>query len=328
MTTLAPNTTVTRVLTAVLAVAIGVALTRAQSKEFYAKQTELRKQAAAEQQAAGLAGSANTKKLFAAHPTPEIAFAAPVVIAPGTTASLSFSGKFSDKTTFISGSESVVLSNVIVAPNSFKASATTTAGIGPQWARVYAFAPVSGAETWTPVFIGAPQAYTLTAKNGWTITLTPTAKQFTFAEFDAKVPYRAEFFKPGEQAFFEKTTGTLTLNASDSQASSYTFMMSSGNQGASMAEVLELTERMMALMKAGKTSGKEFAGLQTKLDAAQDRMTKDMEAQMADPKAFERKRDEFGCETINLFPKGAGLTGNINCGKNLGSLQVTGTLRQ
>ena len=169
--------TMTRLLLAALAVTAAFAMTRAQSNEFYTKRTAIRRQAEADQRAQGLAGNANLKKLFAAFPTPEIAMTAAVRMAPGATAPLSFKGRFSDKTTFLSGNEVLTLADVVVAPNVFKATATIKAGVSPQWARVYAIAPVSAGETWAPVFVGTPQAYTLTsAKNGWTIQLTPRSR--------------------------------------------------------------------------------------------------------------------------------------------------------
>ncbi len=309
----------------VLTVAVGAALTRAQSKEFYAKRAELQKQAQAARQAAGLDGSANMKKLYAAHPTPEITFKAPIVMASGASVAVSFGGKFSDQTTFLSGSDALTLSDAVVGPNSFKATATAAAGAGPQWARVYAIAPVSAAEDWAPIFIGAPQAFTLAAKNGWTIKLTPEAKQFRVTETEASAAYKAEYFKAGAQTPFETTTGSLSLHASNTEATSYTFMMQSGNQGSAMAEMERLTQRMAELMKAGKLEGKEMADIQKKMEVVQERMMKEMQAQIADPAAMQRKQDDFGCGSIFLYPKAGGITtGSISCGKNVGSsLEVT-----
>jgi hypothetical protein len=313
----------TRVLLAALAVTAAFAITRAQSNEFYTKRTALRRQAEADQRSQGLAGPANRAKLFSTFPTPEVTLAAAVRMAPGATAPLAFKGKFSDKTTFLSGNDVLTLSDIVVAPNSFKATATVKAGVGPQWARVYAIAPVSGGETWTPIFIGTPQAYTLTAaKNGWTIQLTPDAKDFAVDTREAKVGYKAEYFKRGETKPFETATGTLTLNASNMDGS-LSFSMQAGNQGSAMAEMEKISLRMGELMKAGKYDSKELADLQKKMEVVQERMMKEVQAQMADPAAVQKKQDDFGCSSIYVSQGTAGLRGNVSCGKNVGSLDLT-----
>jgi hypothetical protein len=314
------------VLLAVLAVSATFAITRAQSNEFYTKRTALRRQAEADQRAQGLFGDANRKKLFATYPTPEVTLAA-IRMAPGATAPLALKGKFSDKTTFLSGNEVLALSDIVVAPNAFKATATVKAGVSPQWARVYAIAPVSGGESWAPIFIGSPQAYTLTAaKNGWTIQLTPDAKDFTVDSREAKVGYKAEYFKRGEAKPFETATGTLTLNASD-MGGSLSFSMQAGNQGSAMAEMERLGQRMGELMKAGKYDSKELADLQKKMEVAQERMMKEVQSQIADPAAMQKKQDDFGCSSIYLSPGATGLKGNVSCGKNVGSLDLTVTVK-
>jgi hypothetical protein len=310
----------------VLAVTLVAAAVRAQSPAFYAKRTEIQRQAAADREQAQLSGNANQKKLFTLHPTPEIPLAKPVAMAAGSTAPLSIVGKFSDKTTFVSASDGVELTNPVVAANSFKATLSAAAGLPPGWGRIYAFAPVSGAEAWTPaVFIGAPPTFNLNAKNGWTIKLAPQTPAFAFPEpGTATVVYKAEFYKPETTTPFETTTGSLTIEAEGS-VGAYTFMMSAGGSGAAMAEVLQLGEKMGVLMKAGKFGGPELTALQKKLEAAQDRYTKETDAQMKDPAAFQKKQDDFGCGTLNLFISKGQISGNVNCGKNVGSsLSFTG----
>jgi hypothetical protein len=309
-----------------LTLAALVAITRAQSSGFYAKRTEIQNQAKAEQQAAGLAGSANRKALYTQFPTPEIALGAPVVVAPGQPVPLQLTGKFSEKTTFVSGSDRLVLSGVTVAAGKLTATAHAPQTPLPGWARIYAFSPVSAAETWTPVFVGTvPPAVTLTASNGWTITLTPDAPKFAITSRDAKVGYKAEFYKPGEARPFETTSGTLTLDANNTSASLH-FGMQPGNQGSAMAEMQQLSARMGELMKAGKYTGKEMQDLQKKLEVTQERVTKELEAQIKDPAAMQRKQDDFGCGSISLEADGANVKGGVSCGKNVGSLQLKGTV--
>jgi hypothetical protein len=309
-----------------LALALVAAAVRAQSTAFYAKRTEIRRQAAEARTQAQLNGDANQKKLYTLYPSPEIVLAKPVVVAAGSTAPLSIVGKFSDKTMFVSATDGVDLTNAVVAANSFKATVSAAAGLPPSWARIYAFAPVSGAEAWTPaIFVGSPRTFSLTATNGWTIKLAPEKPAFAFSKpGTADATYKAEFYKAGATTPFETTTGSLTIEA-ESSPGSYTFFMSAGSSGSAMAEVQALSEQMGALMKAGKFGGPELEAIQKKMEAAQDRMMKDMEAQIKDPALAQKKQDDFGCGTINVFITRGAVSGNVSCGKNVGSsLNFTG----
>jgi hypothetical protein len=304
---------------------VAAALVRAQSSGFQAKRAELRKQAEAAQQAEGLAGTANRKALFAKYPTPEITLARPLVLAPGGTGALSVPGKFAPGTAVFAGSDAITLADVVVAAASVKASVTAKAGLPPQWARVYALAPVSLAETWTPVFIGSPPAFSLTASNGWTVKVTPEAKAFTVSEREARVSYKAEYFKPGETTPFQTASGPLEIGANSEMPGRYNLMLGAGQAGSAMEEYQELSKKMVAMMQAGKVGTKEFDALQKRAEAAQARWMKEMEVQVADPASMQKKQDDFGCETISLTVDGARVTGSVSCGKNVGTLQVTGT---
>ena len=321
-----PGRTLYAVTLVVLASALVASAVRAQSTKFDARRTEIRRQAAADRAEAQLNGNANRQKLFGLYPTPEIPLAKAVVMAAGSTATVSITGKFSDKTTFVSRNDGVELTNMVVATNSFKATATAAADLPPQWGRIYAYAPVSEAETWVPaVFVGSPLTFNLAAANGWTIKLAPQATSFGFTKpGTATVTYKAEFFKPDTTTPFETTSGTLTIEA-ESTPGSYSFMMSAGQSGTALGDMMELSEKMNVLMKAGKFSGPEMTAIQKKLEAAQDRYGKEMEAMVKDPAAMQKKQDDFGCGSIYLTIRSGQVTGNVNCGKNVGSsLKVTG----
>lgn len=308
-----------------LVVLVAAAFVRAQSSGFEATRTELRRQAQAAQQAEGLAGNANRKALFAKYPTPEIALAKSLSLRPGAAAPLSLTGKFAPGTSLAADSEAIALADVQVTATSVKATVKAADGLAPRWARVYAFAPVSLAETWVPVFVGVPHSYVLKASNGWTVKVAPDAPAFAVADNEARVGYKAEYFKAAEATPFQTTTGYLALNANDRGAVRYTFMLSAGQAGSAMEEMQELSKKMVELMQAGKVGTKEFDAIQKKVDAAQERFAKEMEAQMADPAAAQRKQDAFGCESIFLTADGPKVTGSISCGKDVGTLQVTGT---
>ena len=308
-----------------LSVALVASAVRAQSANFKALRTEIERRAAADRKQAQLEGDANRTKLYGQYPTPEIPLAKPVVMSAGSTAALAIVGKFSDKTTFVSYNDGVELTNAVVATNSFKATVSAAAGLLPIWGRIYAFAPVSAASAWTPaVFIGLPLTFNLTAANGWTIRLAPQSPAFAITRpGTATVNYKADFFKPGTATPFETTTGPLTIEA-ESSPGSYMFMMTAGNSGAA-AEMEALSNQVMALAQAGKVESSEFAALQKKLEAAQARWMKEMEAQIKDPAVAQKKQDDFGCGTINVWISKGQITGSVSCGRNVGSsLSLTG----
>lgn len=64
--------------------------------------------------------------------------------------------------------------------------------------------------------------------------------------------------------------------------------------------------------------------LMARLEKVTEQMSKDAEAMVADPAALQRKQDAFGCQYLRLEQAGASVSGNISCGKDVGSLQVTG----
>ncbi|MEI6667074.1 MAG: hypothetical protein WCP29_02880 [Acidobacteriota bacterium] len=321
------NTTYRR-LYAAASVALAVALiasgVRAQANDFYAKRTEILKQAAADRKQAELAGNANRKKLYTLYPTPEIPLTKPVVVAAGSSGVINLVGKFPDKTTFISRDEGVELSNVVVAANSVKATVTIAVGVPPSWGRIYAFAPVSGAEAWVPaIFIGTPQTFNLSAKNGWTIKLAPVAPAFSITKpGTASALYKAEYYKPDSTTPFETSTGTVEIEA-ESSVGQYNYMMSVGAAGAIQAEYQEIAEKIGALIKAKKYTGPEMAALQKRSDAMSARLGKELQEQNRDPAAAQKKQDDFGCQTISLWITKAKTSGNISCGKNVGTLDFT-----
>jgi hypothetical protein len=59
------------------------------------------------------------------------------------------------------------------------------------------------------------------------------------------------------------------------------------------------------------------------MEVVQERMMKEVQAQMADPAAVQKKQDDFGCSSIYVSQGTAGLRGNVSCGKNVGSLDLT-----
>jgi hypothetical protein len=65
-----------------------------------------------------------------------------------------------------------------------------------------------------------------------------------------------------------------------------------------------------------------------RMDALTEQMLKEQQAAIADPAAMQRKEDEFGCRHLTLKTSADGAaTGTVSCGKNVGSLSLTGTAK-
>lgn len=317
-----------RVLTMLVVIGAAGVLTRAASltSKYDAELQRLRAEWKAAQQAEGLDPNRGRKTLYGKYPTPEITLCKPVVIAPGASAPIGISGKFPDKTAFLVDHDQVTLEPGASTAAKYSARATVAADALPGAARLFAYAPVSGA--WNrcgAVFIGGTPAFTLKASNGWTVTLTPEGKPWTTDASSASLAYRAEYFKPGVAAPFETMTGPLTISANDRPSREVTVSLQPGNSGSAMQEYQELIAKMSDPQALLKMSPKERAAFEKKMEEVGDRMSKEMEAMSANPQAMVDKQAQFGCGSITLSETDGRIGGRVSCGEKVGSLTLTGT---
>lgn len=323
---------VTRVATgaliALLAAGTATVLLRAASltERYDAEVRRLRGEWRTQQAALGLTGSTKQKELYALHPTPEIGLCKPVVVAPGATAALTVPGKFKDTTTFVMENDQLQIEGGAVTPAKYTAQVTASPDAVPSFGRLYAYAPVSGAyNRCAAVVVGAAPPLALSAKNGWRITLTPQGKQFTVSDKEASMAYVAEYFKAGETTAFETTSGSLRISADDRPTDRLMITASAGKVMALAEELAAVQQQMSDIGAFMKKSQKEQQAIMAKMEAISNKISKEQEAMSADPAAAQKQQDEFGCGTINLTFAGAAVTGNISCGRAVGSLEVTGT---
>lgn len=295
--------------------------------KFDAEVRRLRGEWRQEQDAAGLPERTKRKELYGQYPTPEITLCKAVTIAPGASAPVALSGKFAAKTAFVMENDQVTLDAGTSTTTAYKAMATVAADAVPSYGRLYVYAPVSGAyNRCGAVLVGAMPSFDLKSqKNGWTIKLAPTAKAYTVNGGQATLPYKAEYFKPGETAPFETMSGTLTLSINDTPRSNYTLSMSGGATGMLMQELEALQKQMGDPAVFMKKSAKEQQAYFDKMNALTEKLAKVQQTEFGDPAAAQRRQDEFGCGTINLQLTASGVEGSVSCGKNLGSLPFTGT---
>ncbi len=279
----------------------------------------------AAQKAEGLDPRRGAKALYGKYPTPEITLCRPVVIAPGASAPVSVGGAFSPNTIVLGEHDQVTLSAGAVAGAKYTATASVAADALPGFARVFAYAPVSGA--WSRcgvVVIGAAPSFSLTASNGWTIGLAPTGKAWTVNGSAASMTYKAEYFKPGASGPFETMTGTLGVSADSRPGTGLSFSLQPGNAGSAMAEYQALAEKMADPKGFARMSAREQEAFQKKLEEVGDRMAKELEAMSANPTAMIEKQAQFGCGNINLTVEGRQATGSVGCGEKVGHLTLQG----
>ena len=317
-------------LVVMMAVATTGALVRAAglTTKYDAELQRLRAEWKAARQAEGLDAGRNAKGLYAAYPTPELTLCKTAVVAPGGSAPIACTGKFGNRTTFLVEHDQVTVAPGASTASSYAATASVAADAIPAFVRLSAHAPVSGA--WSrrgALVIGGAPVFTLTASNGWTVTLTPETRKWTVDADSASTTYRAEYTKPGASAPFEKMTGPLTVSADDRPSNALTFSLQPGGTGSAMQEYQALVAKMADPAAFAKMSEKERAAFGKKMEEVGDRMTKEMEAMTANPAAMIEKQAQFGCGAITVTVDGAHATGNVSCGAKVGTLTLKGDRR-
>lgn len=318
------------VLMTMLAMVCAGALVRAAglSSKYDAEMKRLRSEWTAAQRAEGLDPRAGRKTLYGKYPTPQVTLSKTALAAPGASVPLAFSGTVPAETTFLVDNDQVTLSGASTTAGKYSATAAIAAGAAmPGYARVFAYAPVSGA--WKRVgaiLINTTPTFALTGTNGWKITLTPEGRPWTTTALEASLAYKAEYFKPGATTPFETTTGALTLSLDGGPDQQLSFGMQAPTGGA-MQEYQELAEKMGDPNVMLKMSSKEMDALQKKMEALSERMTKEMEQMAANASAIAAKQAEFGCGNMSLSPAGGRVTGYVYCGEKVGTLQLQGTTK-
>ena len=163
-------------------------------------------------------------------------------------------------------------------------------------------------------------------KTGWTIKLAPTAKAYTLSGGEAtRCPTAPSTSSAGETTPFETASGELSLSINDTPRSNYTLSMTAGEVGMLMQELQAVQKQMGDPMAFMKKPAKEQQAVYNKMNAITDKLTKAQEKLYGDPAVAQKMQDDFGCGTINLQLSARGVRGSINCGRNLGSLDITGT---
>lgn len=319
--------------TTLLAVAIiflwVLGIARASTRQYQQRQKALLIEVAAERARLGLTDS---KVLFAKYPTPEITLCRMIRVLPGTSGEVVLRGKFAPGTKFLFENDNVEVVKELATPAEYRATVRVPPGIGPSYAFLYAYAPVSGANVRChALYIGGKYEWDFTAENGWRILLRMLDENITSDAGRPPEPvYRVEFYRGSEPKPFETLEVNFGLEASpweDSYAGS--LREPKAVQGSAEAEVQKLIEKMTK----GQLSPKEMEQVSQRLAELSEKMMQEQQATIAKitspdyAKELERKQQEFGCYYLNARLTPAGVEGDVTCGEKVGTVKLKGTMK-
>jgi hypothetical protein len=317
-----------------LMIALGLGMTgavvRAGKTKFWEKRKTLAQEQRAAQEREGF-GRANAKAMYAKYPTPELTLCKPLIVAPGTTAPLTLTGKFVEKTTFLVANDQVdIEEGTLAAGSRYATKVTVAADAAAGYAPIYAIAPVSGAYNSCPaVFVaGPPLSYALNGDNGWTITVTPQSKGFDVGPQEATLQYQLAFAKAGESAPFKKMTGRLLLRFDQETGKEISLPLEAlADEGSPDAELAAITKKMSDQNYVKNLPPKELDRLVKRMTVLNEQKMKIVSAPDYAQKMAKEQAD-FGCTSLSLTVNGDHVTGRLSCGNNVGKngyVNVTGT---
>lgn len=325
----------TSLLRRVVLIAIGLALAAgflraAGDTKFKQRQAELRAQWKAEQQKLGYTDDTEgRKRLFAEHPSPEITLCKAIEVKPGASASIEVTGRFPEGTVAMVDRDEAELASGTASGGRFSTTVRLETGVGPGFVRVHFFSPVSGGTVSCAVaFADVAQSFDLKADNGWTVQAKAKANSY---EMDrngyAVLDYAVEFYKPGEAKPFQAMTARRQIEPGRTDDGQFYLSLAEAGSGA-MAELMELQKKFENPEALMKMPDKERDALMEKLTELSEKAMKEQMAAVSDPAAMQRRQDEFGCQTLTLRTDATGsVSGSLPCGKNVGTLALTGSAK-
>jgi len=259
-------------------------------------------------------------------------------VVPGSSFSVTVRGDFPTGTTFLSERDDVTISGAAVSTTTYSARLTIPPDEAPGFVRLFAITPV-GIEGFAAVaLVDTFYRFDLKASNGYTVKVEPVEKTFRITDnirnVRAEVKYQAQFYKPGEAKPFETGTGDQTFYVEDAPHESHTpYARLDISFGQSTTSPEAEIEAISTKMNDPKTTDAERNALLVRMTQVQTKMMEEMaKALQTDPASLNKKQDDFGCGSMQLFPsKGGVVEGRIFCGQNFNGgepLKVTGTMTQ
>ena len=296
----------------------------AQSTNFEAEKSRLHQQAAKDRAALGI--ELLDPRLDVLYPYSKITPVTVQKVAPGASAAVALTGSFPPGVAVLSDRDGAVLSNVALSSTEYSARITVGATEGPGYVKLWAITPVHHVWVTMPVlFIDAVYRFDLQSASGYTVSVTPTAKSFTLEEDFARLPYKAEYYRPGESTPFQTRDGWMSYWSEKDTTTALNIDFPEP-EGSAAQEL----DNIMKQMDDPQLTDAQRSDLTVRMVEAQQRMLGEM--MNTDPAAEQKKKDDFGCRMVQLYPGlGGAVAGGIVCGKDFapgGRLQVTGTMTQ
>lgn len=303
---------------------VGASAMAAQSKKFEAERSRLHGEAMAAQKAMGITDSESDPRLKK-YPAAALKPVAVQKVLPGGALSVALAGTIPAGVAVLSDRDGAVLAGAATTGTSYSARLSVGPAEGPGFIKLWALTPVSFALTEVPVaFIDSVYRFDLTSANGIAVKAIPAAKSFTIEGTKATLRYQVEFYKSGDAKPFETRVATMAYNVSDDPRARLDLPLIEPESPAE-AEFNEVSRRL-----ADPTiSAAERQALAQRQANAQQRMLEDMMNAAKDPAAAARKRDNFGCYMLQVYPGDAGAArGMTVCGPNFngGRIETTGTM--
>ena len=295
---------------------LAFSLCRAGLSRFQEKERAIRK-ACADQSA----GAVKPK-----YPTPEIHIVSAACLQPGGTGEVVIQGNLPPDSKFIFENDNIEVLKESVTAGVYRLTLKAAAGTGPQTANVTALTPTCrSARADNAVVVTGKYEWVMNAANGWKIVARSPSGKSCGGPPTPGDPYDLAFYRQGETTPFERRGATLYFSVYED--TNYRFNVSNEDPEAK-AGTDEFTN-LMQKMTDPKLSAAQRDAIMKQLTAAQARMQANMQKMLAPgyAKAQEAKREEFGCERIELKVPGPSFTGRMRCSQKVGiNIGITGTL--
>ncbi len=280
------------------------------------------------EQAIRQACQVNRLKAGADCPTPEIQLITSNCIQPGGSGEVVIRGKFSPGTKFVFENDNLEVVSESLVGNVYKATLKTVAGIGPQSASVSAFSPCCKSTRHEGgAVVGGKYEWNLQTQNGWRVLgRLVSDNRCGASQGEGQSTYELQFYRGNETVPFEKRQASLHF--SQFEKTQYRFAIDQTDSSAKDAQ--EDLQSLVKKMMDPSTSEDERAIIMKKMETLQQQMVANLQ-KMGNPaeiQRMEQKRQEFGCEAMELQVSAANAQGSLRCSEKVGrSILLNGTVK-
>ena len=256
-------------------------------------------------------------QLAVQYPTPEIALCQVTKVAPGGTAQITLSGKFTAGTKFLYETDAIEVVSQNVTPLQYRGVIRAAQDALPCVATLHAISPVSGATAiCRAVYVGAMPDWEFTAGNGWIVRLVKGEEKIPpQGGGEPRGVYVAEFYRKGEAKPFESFPAHMSL-ADACPRGNYTVQLRYESEGVAAPSGIEEYQKIAQQMANPKITPQEYekllarmSELATKMQSASENMNK----QISQQAELGMRLEKFGCKELEFTASAAAASGNLTC---------------